>query len=183
MGHPLKNRTNRLLDTIITILKYEETKEKLLHKEVYKIEENKRPFNGYIISRNHLSSNQYIDLVCFRVMSNWLEIFRIETNLEKLDCLNMIRTINNEIEYFRSGIDSLYKLSEDTKIVANLVTFAKKDIVAWLQDNKHLLQDSEINQIWIFRENEINIGKPFRLHPKDLFLDYLIHHLNKIEKG
>jgi hypothetical protein len=150
MGHPLKNRTNRLLDTIITILKYEETKEKLLHKEVYKIEENKRPFNGYIISRNHLSSNQYIDLVCFRVMSNWLEIFRIETNLEKLDCLNMIRTINNEIEYFRSGIDS---------------------------------QDSEINQIWIFRENEINIGKPFRLHPKDLFLDYLIHHLNKIEKG
>ena len=156
---------------------------KLLHIEVYKTDEYIRPFKGYIIRKNYLTSNQYNDLVCFRVMSNWLEIFRIETSFKKLNCINMIKAIHNEIEYFRSGIDSLFKLSEDTKIVTNLVTFAKKDIISWLKDNKHLLQDSEINQIWLFRENEINMANLFRFHPKDLFLDYLIHHLNKIEKG
>jgi hypothetical protein len=168
---------NKLLKTTVKILCYEEKREQVLHKELSKSEIFKRPYEGYIIKTQYLKPNQEIDLVCFKQMSNVIEVFKIEPELKRLDCSDLIRTIDTQIDYL------VPENRNYNEIVANIVTLAKNNVVEWLTDNKHFLQDTRINQIWIYGEKKTTRGNPFRFHPKHLDLDYLIPALKKIERG
>ncbi len=166
-----------LLNSIIQILNYDEKRERLLHEQLSKSEVIEKPYEGYIIKTQYSKPDQEIDLVCFRQMSNVIELYRIETELKELDCFELLGTIKNQLDYLFSANENF------SKLVAILVTLVTNNTVKWLIENKNILQDSKINQIWVFREKKIVPGKPFRFHPKHLDLDYLISALKKIERG
>ncbi|MFX0086872.1 MAG: hypothetical protein ACFFAU_14470 [Candidatus Hodarchaeota archaeon] len=166
-----------LLNRTIQILNYDEKRERLLHEQLSKSEVIKTYYRGYIIKTQYSKPDQEIDLVCFRQMSDVIELYRIEPELKELDCFELLGTIKNQLDY-------LFSANRDfSKLVAILVTLVTNNTVNWLIENKYILQDSKINQIWVFREKKIGRSKPFRFNPKHLDLDYLILALKKIERG
>ncbi len=116
-------------------------------------------------------------------MSDCLELFILEPDLDRLDCLELIMAIHKSVDYFAAGESNLFGHLEGVEVVANLVSFATIETINWLNANKHFLHGSKINQIWIYGEKAINRGNPYRLHPRHLSHDKAIEDLKKIERG